>query len=78
MKKIFVTDISLKNAAADKAFKLSFRDKTNIAKILDTILHLSVSMVDDLPKWVVILFIYLVVLLVLTEWHLIIVKTLLL
>ncbi len=37
MKKIFVTDITLKNAAADKAFKLSLRDKTNIAKVLDTV-----------------------------------------
>ena len=32
------------------------------AHILDTILHLAVSMVNDLPKWVVILFIYLLVL----------------
>lgn len=32
------------------------------AHILDTILHWSVSIVDDLPKWVVILFIYLLVL----------------
>ena len=32
------------------------------AHILDTILHWSVSVVDDLPKWVVILFIYLLVL----------------
>ncbi len=32
------------------------------AHILDTILHLAVSMVNDLPKWAVILFIYLLVL----------------
>ncbi len=32
------------------------------AHILDTILHYAVSMVNDLPKWVVILFIYLLVL----------------
>ena len=32
------------------------------AHILDTILHYAVSMVNDLPKWIVILFIYLLVL----------------
>ncbi|MBO5912523.1 MAG: hypothetical protein J6Q76_03530, partial [Clostridia bacterium] len=37
MKKIYVTDFSLKNASADNVRQLSFRDKTNIAKMLDSI-----------------------------------------
>ena len=37
MKRIYVTDFSLKNAVADKDFQLSFRDKTNIAKTLGSI-----------------------------------------
>ncbi len=37
MKRIYVTDFSLKNASDDISRQLSFRDKTNIAKILDSI-----------------------------------------
>lgn len=37
MKRIYVTDFSLKNAVADKNCQLSFRDKTNVAKTLDAI-----------------------------------------
>ncbi len=37
MKRIYVTDFSLKNTSADSNRLLSFRDKTNIAKMLDSI-----------------------------------------
>ena len=37
MKKIIVTDFTLKSISADKDRQLTFRDKTNIAKILDLI-----------------------------------------
>ncbi len=37
MKRIYVTDFSLKNTVGDNAHPLSFRDKTNIAKTLDSV-----------------------------------------
>ncbi len=37
MKKITVTDLTIKNAAANKAYQLSFRDKTNLARCLDSV-----------------------------------------